>query len=98
MTHEERLIELAAGLLSRARIDAEEPYGYSPNQRADIIRKGEANADACLAGAEALRLLAVAQDSYCSMHCPSHFYSNERSYRHVASCDEMRALLANGGA
>lgn len=57
---ETTLIELAAGLLARGRIDAEEPYGHSAGQRADIIRKSERNADACLAGAEALRLLPLA--------------------------------------
>ena len=51
--HETTLRELAAGLLARGRIDAEEPS--SASQRADIIRKSERNADACLAGADALR-------------------------------------------
>ncbi len=53
--HETTLRELAAGLLARGRMDAEEPYSYSASQRADIIRKSERNADACLAGADALR-------------------------------------------
>lgn len=51
--HETTLRELAAGLLARGRIDAEEPS--SASQRADIIRKSERNADACLTGADALR-------------------------------------------
>lgn len=57
--HETTLRELAAGLLARGRIDAEEPS--SASQRADIIRKSERNADACLAGADALRRIDAAR-------------------------------------
>lgn len=57
--HEATLRELAAGLLAQGRISAEELYSYSPGQRADIIRKSERNADACLAGADALRAALV---------------------------------------
>lgn len=101
MTQEDRLRQLAAGLLSRGRLDAEAPYGMTAEQRVRIIGESQRNADACLAGADAL--CAAREVRTCSTcrwlrHAGAHFEDTEPACGHESEAHPLHWCQPVGNA
>ena len=103
LTPAERLRVLGVAMESRARLDAEAPYSYSGDQRAEILRLGAVNRETCEAGADALDRLAQTcatcqhadtadyPDGWCICAAPtgSVFFNSEFPFKdHAVPLDE----------